>query len=946
MDAIPLEEDSMQCDITNIIRDTGPPPSSGMASRADSNITTPANCHSDNDELDERISVKSSLNPSRESSLPPDEVEREKHLIKSKEPDVTAKADIRNNQDEKKETKTNSPVIKKEEMDSRVETNSADIKCEKVKSISPSEKKLSQDTSLAQTKTNHIICKEEKEAQHPAPNWVSTESMNSDAQNINVKSPQKGQNETKEAHISGVISSDKQTANAQVLSAESNNFSTDFQGNKTLSSDLKSKSNFSDTKSHKGSSKSDIEAKDKLEKEESKQISTSKCEIEDTEKKCIGENPSVSSSIITVPSGKEEHSSSTSLIDHDKMKTTDAFVETSSLPYKDNENNTKIPLSEKEKDLSSEKPSVVKSDLTSTKCSDDSSPTNVSQHKPDQQTKPNQSIKHPIASMLSDTTLTNTIVPETAPKPVSKPKHSIESMLSSSYKPSADKIQPHRPINQLNMVTPFIPVISSDPVVSHSRPSLPGNTTPEKMNEASPSNSHLPQKRALNTEHKLSSSTPENITEKKPRLDSENKAVETKSNSSFEPRGVSSSIIEPVQKVKGNGNGADNTSRNNVSDEISEPVFMIFGRGLGRDCDVGNPRTENGHPKATNGYSSAKKEPKGVKEDSEDNENGSEEEQDSLHATSKQTKFRGRGRPRGRGRGRGRGASNNKPAKIRKRSDSSDKDISGESEASGEDDDSEKKESEKAYSKTSEDMEENSTKPRQGGGTKSRGRPPGSANKKSKEITSNGNSGSLKDFHQPKAKENNGGEDVDADTQELVSRLSRRSSGRIALIRIKEAERRQREEEEALAAYKEKEKERKKKRKKESDDSSEDETAKTEGKKRKRKKKKKPEDLRGQEHLKQFSKFSSGSESGEEDEEGEEIEEEAADAGDGDELFKSDHEFSCESDDSDDYQPVKHARTATKVDFKIAYTQLIIFRTLEIFPTNNVFPYYLSLDLS
>ena len=276
MDAIPLEEDSMQCDITNIIRDTGPPPSSGMASRADSNITTPANCHSDNDELDERISVKSSLNPSRESSLPPDEVEREKHLIKSKEPDVTAKADIRNNQDEKKETKTNSPVIKKEEMDSRVETNSADIKCEKVKSISPSEKKLSQDTSLAQTKTNPIICKEEKEAQHPAPNLVSTESMNSDAQNINVKSPQKGQNEIKEAHISGVISSDKQTANAQVLSAESNNFSTDFQGNKTLSSDLKSKSNFSDTKSHKGSSKSDIEAKDKLEKEESKQISTSK----------------------------------------------------------------------------------------------------------------------------------------------------------------------------------------------------------------------------------------------------------------------------------------------------------------------------------------------------------------------------------------------------------------------------------------------------------------------------------------------------------------------------------------------------------------------------------------------------------------------------------------------------------------------------------------------
>ena len=195
-------------------------------------------------------------------------------------------------------------------------------------------------------------------------------------------------------------------------------------------------------------------------------------------------------------------------------------------------------------------------------------------------------------------------------------------------------------------------------------------------------------------------------------------------------------------------------------------------------------------------------------------------------------------------------------------------------------------------------------------------------------VIANGTSGSLKDFHQPKSNEKNGDEDVDADTQELVSRLSRRSSGRIAMQRIKETERRQREEEEALKSFKTS-KDGKKKRKKESDDSSDDETVK-EGRKRKRKKKKKPEELRGQEHLKQFSKFSSGSDSGDEDEDGEEIEEEvAADGGDRDDLFKSDHEFSCESDVSDDdFVPVKHARTATKVYFEISkqiYFHLTVF---------------------
>ena len=137
MDAIPLEEeDSMQCDITNIIRDTGPPPSSGMASRADSNITTPANCHSDNDELDDRISVKSSLNPSRESSIPPEDIKRETpQLTKCKDSDVTPpklKIKLRPHAEEGPE---NSPVIKTEAIEPDSKTNSEETKSEEIESI-------------------------------------------------------------------------------------------------------------------------------------------------------------------------------------------------------------------------------------------------------------------------------------------------------------------------------------------------------------------------------------------------------------------------------------------------------------------------------------------------------------------------------------------------------------------------------------------------------------------------------------------------------------------------------------------------------------------------------------------------------------------------------------------------------------------------------------------
>ena len=75
----------MQCDISNIILDTGPVDSSGVPSRADSNITTPANYRSDdNDDLDEQTSAKNSVNHSRESSVPPDDKRRENIMKKSK----------------------------------------------------------------------------------------------------------------------------------------------------------------------------------------------------------------------------------------------------------------------------------------------------------------------------------------------------------------------------------------------------------------------------------------------------------------------------------------------------------------------------------------------------------------------------------------------------------------------------------------------------------------------------------------------------------------------------------------------------------------------------------------------------------------------------------------------------------------------------------------------
>merc|ERR1711974_196811 len=169
---------------------------------------------------------------------------------------------------------------------------------------------------------------------------------------------------------------------------------------------------------------------------------------------------------------------------------------------------------------------------------------------------------------------------------------------------------------------------------------------------------------------------------------------------------------------------------------------------------------------------------------------------------------------------------------------------------------------------------------------------------------------------------------------------------------IKEAEKRQKEEEEALERYKEKlarkakrdakskdkyrklaeeyEKERggrgKKGRKKRDEssgdefpDPEEDEEEGGDGKKKRRRKKKKKNARDGQ-HLKEFEKFSSGSETGDEEVTSGEVtvDEDLIPTAKGrgkadDDIFRSDHEFSCESDVPDEEaQPVKHARTAGK----------------------------------
>ncbi|TRY70833.1 hypothetical protein TCAL_17263 [Tigriopus californicus] len=230
-----------------------------------------------------------------------------------------------------------------------------------------------------------------------------------------------------------------------------------------------------------------------------------------------------------------------------------------------------------------------------------------------------------------------------------------------------------------------------------------------------------------------------------------------------------------------------------------------------------------------------------------------------------------------------------------------------------------------------EDMEEDQPKPKRG--------------KEDEELKSNGKDESAcdtkEDKKMPKKKKHPSkkGQDPE-DEDEPILRSSRRTSSRIATLRIREAERRQKEEENALDDFREKmrrkaereqnrldkyramgrefEREMAKTRKRgkaeTSDEDYEDEGEgnKTATKRKRRKKKKKK---RGEENLREFAKFSSGSsdDEGLEGEEDEDLEGEHEEDDHDEVLFHSDHEFSCESDVPDgEAQPIQHARTATK----------------------------------
>merc|ERR1712241_1290998 len=171
-----------------------------------------------------------------------------------------------------------------------------------------------------------------------------------------------------------------------------------------------------------------------------------------------------------------------------------------------------------------------------------------------------------------------------------------------------------------------MPVISSEPVEQNNRPLQQGNTTSDTLNNRDEtfSNSHFPVKRSLSSGIESSDVVSGSSFEKKPKLDLTKEPKEINTSSSIRHPEVGAPIVEPVKKVTGNGSGVENSSANNVFEEISEPVLFIIGRGMGKDCNVGNPRTENGRQKTTNGFGAAKKEPKGVQKDSEENESGSD----------------------------------------------------------------------------------------------------------------------------------------------------------------------------------------------------------------------------------------------------------------------------------------------------------------------------------
>ena len=406
---------------------------------------------------------------------------------------------------------------------------------------------------------------------------------------------------------------------------------------------------------------------------------------------------------------------------------------------------------------------------------------------------------------------------------------------------------------------------------------------------------------------------------------------------------------DPPVFVSGSGSGRDNESAPIPEDEITEEVVFFFGEGLGADCCTGNT---NGNGDSTevegkqNGESAsaAEKDSKvgrtlnskdlpikdtADKPNKEKNGDGEKEESD-LEGEGKTTPS----------------DEEDETEKGKKCDEKDEDDHVGEN---GEDASTDNK-STKAMRKSSDEKdgcshEENKDVSRRNKRKKEEEKAPSEKG----DSDDDGDSKAKRRKREKREKKaSKAAEEEEEDEQPL-----RRRSSRVQALQIMEAERRQKDEQRAPQEYKEKQKrkeEREKKRmakyrrlglnyeaemrrkkakkekkkakraKEEDEDYEDEEEAGGEevGETKKRRRKKKKKQKRGEEHMRQFAKFSSGSSSDDAGLEGESDDEDLHHLDmeeDMDEINanRSDHEFSCESDvPEEEWQPIKHARTATK----------------------------------
>ena len=574
-------------------------------------------------------------------------------------------------------------------------------------------------------------------------------------------------------------------------------------------------------------------------------------------------------------------------------------------------------------------------------------PINVSS-KP-QPSEPSSAIKHSISSVVTQ-------------QQPPKPKHSIESMLgntSSSRKVEEKEAAPPEKKPRL-LGEEFNPVVSETivekaKVVQGSGSGADCNTG----NYGGAENGRGEMKSGTDCEVRITESSSSKV-------DSDANPEEN-SNSHPDASGIcGEEVTEEVVFFTGRGSGAEcntgNFRRNNqecdnsfegksnadsqsadsggiLGEAVTESIMYVTGRGSGVECLAKNSRKKRSNGVATNG----------TKAKSNGHNTSGDLEDDIPAVTVK-------------------GSAGKKSTKKKKVAENSDQDDESDNEEESEielSNDEEENQSPVKSKKTSQNNsktkheataneDQNSDeekaslgKRKQNGNNKEEEEKEKESEKQDEEVTTPPPKKRRKREPFPKAII----EEVDEE-EDGGRRSSRRSSGRLAMLRIKEAEKRQREEEEALERYKEKlarkakrdakskekyrklgmeyEKERgrgKKGRKKREESSGEefqdpedDGEEGDDGKKKRRRKKKKKKNARDGQHLKEFEKFSSGSETGDEEVTSGEVtgDEDLIPAAKGrgkadDDIFRSDHEFSCESDVPDEEaQPVKHARTAGK----------------------------------